>query len=236
MALYRGKNVKLEFICGASLISPKSVLTAAHCIQDKGLDAPMSPSDGLLFLGKHNLYDRNELGFQIREIKHFMIHPEWKPNDKKSYDADLCLTEMESAVKFSNLVRPICLWNGPENIENVVGLNGVVTGWGTNEAGKLNPEFPKKVNAKIISDVECLRSHVGFTYLTSARTFCAGGNGENPCKGDSGGGFVLKSGNRWFIRGIVSSGLIRDNSCDVSKATVFTDVAKFMHWIRTNMK
>lgn len=59
-------------------------------------------------------------------------------------------------------------------------------GWGKNDDGKLNTDYPKKVNVPIVSDGTCLRAHEAFVHITSDRTFCAGGrNGEGPCQGDS---------------------------------------------------
>lgn len=68
---------------------------------------------------------------------------------------------------------------------------------------------------------------------------CAGTLDDNrgPCTGDSGGGFVIKSGDRWMLRGIVSGGF-SDNSritCDVTLYSLYTDVAKFRRWIERVM-
>lgn len=55
---------------------------------------------------------------------------------------------------------------------------------GKNDDGKLNTDFPKKVNVPIVSDGQCLRTHEAFVHITSDRTFCAGGRmGEGPCQG-----------------------------------------------------
>lgn len=55
---------------------------------------------------------------------------------------------------------------------------------GKNNEGKLNTDFPKKVNVPIVSDGQCFRTHEAFVHITSDRTFCAGGMmGEGPCQG-----------------------------------------------------
>jgi secreted trypsin-like serine protease len=51
--------------------------------------------------------------------------------------------------------------------------------------------------------------------------------------GDSGGGFIVKTNGKWYLRGIVSSSLINPDTyeCDTSNFVVFTDVTKFTDWI-----
>lgn len=99
---------------------------------------------------------------------------------------------MDKPVKYSKFIRPICLWNGAPEITKVVGQVGIVAGWGKNEDGKLNTDFPKKVNVPIVSDGTCLRANEAFVYITSDRTFCAGGrNGE--------GIYFLKEKSSFFI-------------------------------------
>lgn len=64
--------------------------------------------------------------------------------------------------------------------------------------------------------------------------------GTTVCNGDSGGGLVFpkRSSNSqntvWQLRGLVSIGvgLQGHGICDTSQFIVFTDVAKFTHWIR----
>jgi secreted trypsin-like serine protease len=57
------------------------------------------------------------------------------------------------------------------------------------------------------------------------------------CNGDSGGGMVFKNNNKWFLRGLVSVSVALQNKlrCDPNEYAVFTDVAKFLPWIRSHM-
>jgi secreted trypsin-like serine protease len=195
----------------------------------------MLTQNALFFIGKHNLIEWNEDGFEKKGAKSFKIHPDWQPHET-SYDGDIALAELDSPVKYSKFIRPICLWSGSDELTKVIGQVGIVAGWGKNDQGQINTDFPKKVNVPIVSDGTCLRAHEAFVHITSDRTFCAGGRaGEGPCQGDSGGGLVLKVGKKWFLRGIVSASLRDGASCDVSNYAVFTDVAKFIPWIKENM-
>jgi hypothetical protein len=89
----------------------------------------LQTKNALLFIGKHNLIEWNEDGFEKKGAKNFKVHSDWNPNDIK-YDADIALIEMDSAVKYSKFIRPICLWNGAPEIAQIVNQVGIVVGWG----------------------------------------------------------------------------------------------------------
>jgi len=83
---------------------------------------------------------------------------------------------------------------------------------------------------------DCHWSNPVFVSLTSNRTFCAGmRDGTGPCNGDSGSGLVIfdPNTNRYQLRGIVSRSVRGSEPlCDLTKFTVFVDVAKYLPWIR----
>lgn len=51
--------------------------------------------------------------------------------------------------------------------------------------------------------------------------------------GDSGGGFVVRYNNKWYLRGIISSSLQDKDlfTCDTKNFAVFTDIAAYRDWI-----
>ncbi|KOB73983.1 Hemolymph proteinase 19, partial [Operophtera brumata] len=90
----------------------------------------------------------------------------------------------------------------------------------------------------VVSQETCIRSYSEFfVRFTSAYTYCAGfRDGTSVCNGDSGGGMVFKIGSAWYVRGLVSVSVARENEyrCDPSHYVIFTDLAKFLPWIREN--
>jgi secreted trypsin-like serine protease len=50
----------------------------------------------------------------------------------------------------------------------------------------------------------------------------------------SGGGFVEKVHDKWYLRGIVSSSLVDwvKSTCDTKSYAVFTDASNFTQWIQ----
>ena len=59
--------------------------------------------------------------------------------------------------------------------------------------------------------------------------------GKDTCRGDSGGPLISKQGPKevMYLKGIVSFGT---SKCGQGTPGVFTNVAYYMDWIRTNMK
>lgn len=49
---------------------------------------------------------------------------------------------------------------------------------------------------------------------------------------DSGGGLYLKIGGRYYLRGIVSASILIAKKCDVNNYAVYTDVAKYLKWLK----
>jgi secreted trypsin-like serine protease len=111
-----------------------------------------------------------------------------------------------------------------------------VAGWGRDENNRQITSKAKWVEVPVVSESDCYQSDLVYRYITSNRTFCAGTlNGEGPCTGDSGGGFVIKRGDQYVLRGVVSVSIADPNKgCDEFKYLVFTDVSKYRQWIRSH--
>lgn len=83
----------------------------------------------------------------------------------------------------------------------------------------------------------CYTTYPKIAEISSVRMFCGGYEDQDKgaCFGDSGGGFFMRDelSLSWNILGIVSSSLINDRfGCDVDKPSLFTNVSKFLLWIR----
>jgi len=99
---------------------------------------------------------------------------------------------------------------------------------------KKHENIPKVIDTPIYTNQQCFKSNQNLARILSGRTFFGGlGKGVEVCRGDSGGGVFVMSGNVYYLRGIVSSSL-RDahHECDVDNYSVFTNVLKFNDWIQ----
>lgn len=109
-------------------------------------------------------------------------------------------------------------------------------GWGQSERTGLKSEtIPYQVKLNAVEGSICYTNDSDVASISSTNTFCAGGSGTGPCKGDSGGGFFVSIGNVWYLKGIVSASLFTTESkCDVNRFAIYTNVHKFLRWITAN--
>jgi secreted trypsin-like serine protease len=158
----------------------------------------------------------------------FRIHPDWD-YDSTKYDADIAVLVLKNKITYGPYIQPACL---PAPSTSVFNIRGTVVGYGLSENSNTNEDRPKFVEIPSIDNEKCLWNSPLFYNAGSERAFCAGERGKNPCRGDSGSGFYVQHRDTYTVNGLVSAGAF---NCSASQYVVFTNVPKFVDWIRQEM-
>ncbi|XP_045775532.1 trypsin-1-like isoform X4 [Maniola jurtina] len=228
------------FKCGASLISSKFLLTAAHCSKATPLDTNIVSVDPeIVRLGDKNIIDTWSRGLNPIDAKilRIIVHPEYKA-PKKYYD--IAIIELEEERFFTSNVQPACLWS--EFDTSKLGTSATLTGWGVIETARrlTSPTLQAAVVDIIDSELcnnllkqSCNRQWCGI----QEHQICAGklAGGVDACQGDSGGPLQVKinlpysrEGSMHFVIGVTSFGI---GCARPNLPGVYTRVSSFVDWI-----
>uniref|UniRef100_A0A8C9ZCZ9 ST14 transmembrane serine protease matriptase a n=1 Tax=Sander lucioperca TaxID=283035 RepID=A0A8C9ZCZ9_SANLU len=209
-------------VCGATIISQRWLVTAAHCVQDDAKTRYSQPGTWEVYLGLHN---QQTVGSAVvkRNLKQIIPHPNY---NHYTFDNDIALMELDSPVTYSDYIKPICL-PAPQH-DFPVGSTVWITGWGATREGGFAAKVLQKAQVRIINQAVCNDLMGGD--ITS-RMLCAGvlTGGIDACQGDSGGPLSSPSSRGMFLAGVVSWG---DGCARRNKPGIYTAVTKFRGFIK----
>ncbi|KAJ0169890.1 hypothetical protein K1T71_014496 [Dendrolimus kikuchii] len=238
-AIYRRDNKKgliiKNQICGGTLISRDVVVSAAHCFWDDVKGEQEDSSKYAVGLGKiyRRWDDPNDDSAEYFDLICLRI-PEHYDGSAGNFQSDIAVLKLNALVVYNTYIRPICF-----DHNNVVDIKmdvGRVAGWGLTSQEGHSSRILQYVKLPYVKLSQCKKIVPDdFRGNLAYDKFCAGDtNGTALCQGDSGGGLVFPdstSGDRYFLRGIVSTAPVDNNMCNKFTITTFTDVAKHLNFI-----
>lgn len=243
VGIYKFNGITFGYHCGGTILNARVVLSAMHCFWDPQKGKSSDTSLFRVAAGK-TLLDYNAVERfrdQKFEVEWLYFEPGYS-DYADNYLSDVAVLVLKTSIIFESYIGPICFPYGLEFEERTVtpGWKGRVAGWGLTSSGGKPSEVLKIVEIPVIERAKCISdSSPGFRPQITPDKFCAGllNSAVSVCQGDSGGGLVFPQQERnrtvFYIRGVVSTGANKDNSCDSDKYTTFTNILHYEKLIST---
>jgi len=229
---YNDTEGNIDYLCGATLITKRHVVTAAHCIQD---------SMATVLLGEHILgNDTDGANPEEYKIEKIIPHENYNP---RTFDNDIAVIKFDTDVEFKVGIKPVCLPSKtPGLLEENFERKGVyITGWGAVRFRGPTSNILLQGNILVSPQSSCKEKFSQFKNVEIGDTkICARDVRDriDACQGDSGGPMVISERGpdkkyRFHLIGVVSFGY----RCNVPGFPgVYTRVTEYDEWIQNKIK
>ncbi|KAK1131810.1 hypothetical protein K0M31_015967 [Melipona bicolor] len=207
--------IQRTVFCGATIISDRYVLTAAHCMIGRDFQ-----NLGVL-VGDHDLETGTDTNATVlHRVIQAIIHPRY---NERGGQNDVGILKTEKDITFNNQVGPVCL---PfQHSPDTFGGNYVeLLGWGTTDFGGPPSDILQKVTVSVLTNQQCSKIYPNVT----TNQICTYAEGKDSCQMDSGGPVLWQdpTTRRLVLIGIISMG----RGCALV-AGLNTRVGAYIDWI-----
>lgn len=216
--------------CGAALIRPDTVVTAAHCVSAPADGGGVETRDPNLLQVRIGSLNRSE-GGTVALAQSITVHPDWH----FAPGGDLATVHLTTPVLG---VEPVRL----ADADAEPGAQRRVLGWGVTAGGQpapgdssRNPQMLRQQDAAVLADERCGPGQpLGLDPSTErCVSDSAGDEISGLCYGDSGGPMLRRDEHgRWELEGIASRGLAEPD-CGTAPA-IATDATAYRSWLATH--
>ncbi|XP_037679781.1 transmembrane protease serine 9 isoform X2 [Choloepus didactylus] len=207
-----------EHFCGASVLSARWLVSAAHCFNEF-----QDPREWVAYAGTTRLSGLEASTVRAR-VARIMKHPLYNPD---TADFDVAVLQLGSPLPFGRHVQPVCLPAATHVFPPR--RKCLISGWGyLKEDFLVKPEVLQKATVELLEEGLCMSL---YGHSLTDRMVCAGylDGKVDSCQGDSGGPLVCEEpSGRFFLAGIVSWGI---GCAEAQRPGVYTRVTRLRDWI-----
>ncbi|XP_050554895.1 trypsin, alkaline B-like isoform X2 [Spodoptera frugiperda] len=213
--LYSSNGINFYQVCVGTIVTTKSILTAAHCVY----------GDAVYKWRARAGSSWANSGGTVYALNSFTIHPTFT---FRTMNNDIAILRTPVVITNTNVIKPVSIAGVNYNLPD----NQVVwaVGWGTSLVGAAPDEKLRHIEGRIISEHTCSSKYAAVGANVTSDMLCFGwpyGVSRNRCQGDSGSPVYHHT----TLVGISSWGY----GCDIpGYPGVNTRISKLSIWIQEN--
>jgi trypsin len=227
LAYIEGVQATAGYACTGTVVAPRVVLTAGHCVEDIESSSIVAPNEIAVATGVSNLTKIPRAN--ISEVVQVLAYPNFDPT-KLQGDAGLLILAAPVAAP------PIALATSADAALYEAGDPLTIAGWGIDN--RTTGHAPNQLQAAEVPVEEAARCKRGtkrfYPFFDPTRQVCAldiPGFKITTCHGDSGGPAIATNPAGVPVEiGVTSLG---DGSCNPSSPGVFTRVDQISTWVQS---
>jgi trypsin len=227
LAFIEGVQATAGYACSGTVVAPRVVLTAGHCVEDIESSSIVEPSLIAVATGVSNLTKINKT--EVSQVEQVLAYPGFDPTELHGDAGLLILTEPVEA-------PPIALATGADSELYEPGNQLTVAGWGIDNRN--TGHAPNQLQSANVPIEEASRCKEGtkryYPFFDPERQVCALDAPTfhiTTCHGDSGGpAIAVRTDGTPVEVGVTSLG---DGSCNPSSPAVFTRVDQISSWVQS---
>jgi len=165
------------YACGATILSPRAIVTAAHCTFDESGNS-LPASHFQIRVGSLTYAS----GGTVVKIASYVRNPNYNAG---TVDYDVVVMKLATALTFGSTISAATLV--ASGTDPASGTSETTIGWGlTSENGSSLSSSLRQVTVPVVARSTCATKYSGQNTITT-RMFCAAASGKDSCSGDSGG-------------------------------------------------